>query len=352
MSRAIDASAHAAPSPLRRFGRASLFVAGGIVVSALVWQGVTASGNPSPAAAHISPGAAILDTGLLVFREGLETILVLSAITASMVGANQAYRRPIAGGAAMGFAAVLVTWFAVVGILSSLMTSIPALALQAGTGLLAVVVLLVVMNWFFHKVYWTGWISLHNRRKRALMRDSQSDDAVQSRLLLGLAVLGFTSVYREGFEVVLFLQTLRMQVGSSTVLVGVLIGLFFTGAVAVITFFAHQRLPYKRMLVLTGVLLGVVLLVMVGEQAQEMQLAGWLATTHVNLPIPGWMGLWFAVYPTVQTLVAQLFAAVFVIGSYFLAQYVRVWRSRRLGQAVSATSEASPAANALGEIVA
>ena len=35
--------------------------------------------------------------------------------------------------------------------------------------LLAILVLLVVMNWFFHKLYWTGWISLHNQRKRELM---------------------------------------------------------------------------------------------------------------------------------------------------------------------------------------
>lgn len=132
MSREVEAVAGAAPWSLKRAGRGLLLVAGAVVVSALVWQGVTASGAPNPAVAHISPGAAVLDTGLLVFREGLETILVLSAITASMVGANQAYRRPIAGGAAMGFAATLVTWFAVVGILSGLMQGVPALALQAG----------------------------------------------------------------------------------------------------------------------------------------------------------------------------------------------------------------------------
>jgi len=43
------------------------------------------------------------------------------------------------------------------------------IALQVGTGLLAIVVLLVVMNWFFHKMYWTGWISLHNRKKQRLV---------------------------------------------------------------------------------------------------------------------------------------------------------------------------------------
>ena len=46
--------------------------------------------------------------------------------------------------------------------------SFSALQIQAATGLLAIIVLLVIMNWFFHKLYWTGWITMHNRRKRDL----------------------------------------------------------------------------------------------------------------------------------------------------------------------------------------
>ena len=70
-------------------------------------------------------------------------------------------------------------------------------------------------------------------------------------------------------------------------------------------------------------MLGLVLLVMVGEQAQEMQLANWLPTTPVGALqriIPDWMGLWFAVFPTVETLTAQMLAAVLVLGSYLLAR--------------------------------
>jgi len=37
---------------------------------------------------------------------------------------------------------------------------------------------------------------------------------------LGLVALGFTSVYREGFEVVLFLQSLRLKAGTGVVLEG------------------------------------------------------------------------------------------------------------------------------------
>jgi high-affinity iron transporter len=312
--------------PLVLGGRLLLLLGTAVILGVLIWRGIMASGTPDPTLPHLSLGAAIVDTGVLVFREGLECILVLSAITASMMGAHQGYRRPIAIGAGIGLGACLMTWFVVVGILSALSNNLPALDVQAATGLLAVIVLVVIMNWFFHKIYWTGWISMHNRRKRALLSQAKDAAVSQSRLLSGLILLGFASVYREGFEVVLFLQTLRLQVGSLIVLFGVLIGLFFTAIVGALTFMAHHRLPYKKMLVLTGIMLGVVFLVMVGEQAQEMQLAHWIPTTQLNWPIPDWMGLWFSVIPTVETLVAQLLAAVLVIGSYFLARYTQLWR--------------------------
>jgi high-affinity iron transporter len=89
---------------------------------------------------------------------------------------------------------------------------------------------------------------------------------------------------------------------------------------------------------------------MVGEQAQEMQLASWIPTTQLNLAIPGWMGLWLSVFPTVETLAAQFVAAVVVIGSYFLAQELCVWRPRRQGQMpaqraafIPQTAESGPA---------
>lgn len=122
---------------------------------------------------------------------------------------------------------------------------------------------------------------------------------------------------------VLFLQSYRLKLGGESVLYGVLLGLLFTGIIAALTFLAHRKLPYKKMLVLTGIMLGAVLLVMVGEQAQEMQLAHWLPTTQIPWLVnvtPAWMGLWFSVFPTVQTLTAQAVAGVLVIGSYFVAR--------------------------------
>ena len=300
------------------FGLAAL-----LLVIVLIWQGIVSSGNPIPIAHQTGSFAGILDIGVLVFREGLECVLVLSALTASMAKSGDSYRRPVAAGVAFGFLATLVTWFIAVSIVDDLTQNINALYVQAGTGLLAIIVLLVVMNWFFHKLYWTGWISLHNNRKRELLIEAEKGTASEQRLMLGMALLGFTSFYREGVEVVLFLQSYRLKLGGEPVFYGVILGALFTGIVAMLNFLAHRKLPYRKMLVFTGAMLGAVLLVMVGEQAQEMQLAHWLPTTTIPFlanHIPAWMGLWFSVFPTVETLAAQTLAAALVLGSYFIAR--------------------------------
>src|ERR1700691_2545042 len=77
------------------------------VAGILVWQGLTAKGAPDPTQAHNSPRVAVCDIGVLVFREGLECILVLSAITASMVGDKRIHKQPVIAGAGIGFVATL-----------------------------------------------------------------------------------------------------------------------------------------------------------------------------------------------------------------------------------------------------
>src|SRR3954469_12828843 len=298
--------------------RIGVLAAAAFVASTLIWQGVAAHGAPDPLRPNTSSTVAFLDIGILVFREGLECILVLAAVTASMTGPKREHRRPVAFGAALAFAATLISWCIAVRILGSLSDNMSALDLQAATGLLAIIVLLVIMNWFFHKIYWGGWIRAHNRRRKALLENARTAEISQRRLWWGLILLGFTSLYREGFEVVLFLQSYHLRLGGEVVLKGALLGLVLTAMVAMLTFVLQQRLPYRKMLITTGILLGGVLLVMVGEQAQAMQLAHWLSITPIpslEKMIPSWAGMWLAVFPPVETLAAQAAAAILVIGS-------------------------------------
>jgi high-affinity iron transporter len=314
-----DQALPARPLPARALTWGFVLLAVIPIAALLVWQGFTSHGSPDPTLPNTTHWSAILDISVLVFREGLETILVLAAITAglSRKGENTHHTLPIFGGAGLGVMATIITWFIVRGIVSDLTTVVPALALQAATGLVAVIVLLIVMNWFFHKVYWGGWISLHNRRKRDLLGTPASPWLI----FWGLVLLGASSVYREGFEIVLFLQSYYLKMGHGTVFVGALIGSALTAVMAALTFWAHKRLPYRKMLIATGVLLGLVLLVMVGEEVFEMQQANWIPTTNIHALawIPDWAGVWFSIFPNWETIIAQIIAAVLVVGSYFLS---------------------------------
>src|ERR1700723_1010015 len=190
----------------KRWGeRTSFYVWTAIVLAVAVaavvlgWhaRGGTTDPTDLPPGHRLTHTTVVIDSAILVLREGLETILVLAAVMASFLGANRVYRRPVALGGAGAIAAGIATWFFVIWFIGQFHGG--EFDVQAATGLPALVVLLIVMNWFFHKVYWTGWISHHHKRRRGLL--SSDPDTNQRRMLLGLALLGFTSVYREGFEI-------------------------------------------------------------------------------------------------------------------------------------------------------
>src|SRR4051794_41849198 len=91
---------HATLARARRYGLTALVLA---VAGVTAGQIVTARGGPpDPTDARLSHGAVIVDSAVLVFREGLECILVLAAVTASFLGADRAHRRPVAAGARGG----------------------------------------------------------------------------------------------------------------------------------------------------------------------------------------------------------------------------------------------------------
>jgi high-affinity iron transporter len=267
----------------------------------------------------------VTNSAIIVFREGLEGVLILAAITASMVGLRARLRRPVFVGALAGLLVSVVTWVLAQTILRSLDRY--GEKLEAVVGLMAIGVLLLITNWFFHKVYWSEWIGRFHRRRKRFER--LGGTGLLSGQVLGMFVLGLTSVYREGFETVLFLQSLQLSAGTPTVLEGAGLGLGMTLAVAGVTFYFQRKLPYKKMLIVTGVFIGFVLVVMVGQTARTLQGTGWIPIHPVDIALPYWSGLWFGVFPTWETLGAQVAAAAFVIGSYFLAQELKVKRPRR-----------------------
>jgi high-affinity iron transporter len=77
-----------------------------------------------------------------------------------------------------------------------------------------------------------------------------------------------------------------------TVLQG--IGLGFVGVLAVffLVIGLERKLPHKKMLIATGLLITWVLIVMVGTTVQTLQKVGWLAVSPIDgLELPYWAGL-------------------------------------------------------------
>ena len=170
---------------------------------------------------------------------------------------------------------------------------------------------MLVLNWFFHRVYWSDHLAaLHGRKKRILNGAGLSVVAAQ---LVGLFTLGFTSVYREGFETVLFLQALTLEAGATSVIEGVALGAAGVAAVGVLTISLQRKLPHRRMLEVTGLLILGVLVIMVGKTVQVCQVVGWLPVHPIGeLRLPYWAGLWFGLFPTWEGAAAQLGAVAFV----------------------------------------
>ena len=120
-----------------------------------------------------SLGTVVGNTAIIVFREGLEAVLILAALMGSMRGDQRSQRRPMWVGVGLAVAATAITWAIAQTVLSSLNRY--GEKLEAVVSLVAIAVLLLILNWFFHRVYWTGHLShLHGRKRGVLGRRGAS----------------------------------------------------------------------------------------------------------------------------------------------------------------------------------
>jgi high-affinity iron transporter len=282
---------------------------------------------------NTAPTAIAMNAGIIVFREGLEAVVILASLMSSLKSMEERkYRRPMWLGSLLALLATVLTWLLAHEVLQSLARY--GEKLEAVVSILAIAVLLLIMNWFFHKTYWTSWLASFHAKKRRLLNE-------ETGLFLGLIALGFTSVYREGFEIVLFLQALVLEGGVPIVLMGVIASSIAVALVGMIVFRLQKNLPYMKILVITGILIGSVLLQMVGSTVHVLQVVGWLPI-HViqGMDLPYWLGTWFGLYPTWEGLLFQFAAMVFVIGSYYLAEGMRKHRISSISRGlVKSTAE-------------
>jgi len=254
---------------------------------------------------------AALNSLAIIVREGLEAVLIIGAIVGYLrtTGEPQKYRTWVYGGVLAAIGLSLATWWAASTIIT--ITVANRELIEGLTSLIAVAVLFYVTNWLFHKVYVLDWLAFVKQNV---------GQAISSGSAFGLAALGFTVVYREGFETVLFYQALLFDADPAWVLGGFLVGLSIILAVAYAILHLGQRLPLKPFFTVTGVLLLLLAFSFTGSGIRELQEAGVVSVTLLPI-VPEHLLLMeiLGIFPTVETTLAQLLFVVALVMTFALS---------------------------------
>jgi FTR1 family protein len=234
---------------------------------------------------------------LIILREGLEVILVVSALAAYLSkGGHATALRWLYGGAWVGIVISILTAFLLDRMLDNV--AVGQEVLEGVTMLIAAGVLFSVSYWLISKVEAKRWQDYIQRSLNHALGQSSN---------FAMAGVSFLAVYREGFETVLFYRALAVDVAAAPVISGFLAGsVLLAGLWVGITWFS-LRIPLKPFFGLTGGLLYLLAFRFMGAGVGELQAAGVLPITPVgwwpNLPI-------LAMSANMETGVVQLLLVV------------------------------------------
>ncbi len=92
-------------------------------------------------------------------------------------------------------------------------------------------------------------------------------------------------------------------------LLGVAAGFLFIGPIGMAIIVFGAKLPYRKLLVVTGLLVVSIMVTFVGSGVRLFQTVGWLPVhTQPGLDLPNWMGVWLGLYPSWEGLLIPPFA--------------------------------------------
>lgn len=246
----------------------------------------------------------------ILLREGLEALLVVVALLAFLRKAKQTTAiRYVHAGWILALVAGAITW-----VLARYVISISGASRELTEGLsslFAALVLLSVGLWMHQKSIGGRW---HTYLKQ------QMAAALSRKSAWFLFALAFISVYREVFETILFFAALWNEGQEIWLLGGIVVGGLILAVLAWILLRTSRRLPIGQFFAASSALIAVLAVVLTGKGVSALQEAGWIALTPAPIPRIEILGI----YPTWQTLTAQLIVLALLVCGYFY----NVWRAR------------------------
>lgn len=270
---------------------------------------------------EIAPAIAFTSSFAVIFREGLESVLILGAILTYLEASRNTKFKPyIYYGIVLALVATIITWLVTSYIID--ISGASRELVEAIAALSATAVLFYVSFWILNKIEHKKWMEFVKAK------------VWQAGVSGGFSVfvmLSFFTVYREGFETVLFYQAMfafakymELYVGLGFVLgIASLLGLFFVMRKL------GKRLPLRVLFGLTmgiGAYLSVAFL---GNAIRELQILDVIPYTSMFGIIPRLdinLAAMTGIYPTLETTIGQ----IILLAVYLLAaSYVLIFKPRR-----------------------
>ncbi len=258
----------------------------------------------------------------ILFREGMEAMLVVVALAAATGGALRKggigrSRDIYAGALAAIVASIVLAW-----VVNNFITDDASDTLEGVFQLFAAATLFYVSSWMTSKGQADRWMKFISHKL-----ESAEHSAVPG---IALGLTAFLAVMREGAETIVFFQALTSgttaAVERHAVTAGIVVAAVALAASFVVIRRAADRIPIRFFFQVTSTLLYAMAIVFVGQGIASLQEASIVSATFVNYaPTIPMLGL----FPTVQSLGAQalllmLAAAAVLVPRNAAARQVRV----------------------------
>jgi high-affinity iron transporter len=237
----------------------------------------------------------IFDAAIILLREGLEALLVIVALSAVLKrSGSRAGQAWLWSGAVGGLLLSVALGLAIQAFFGSIINPSNREVMEGVIGLGAAAMLIYVSYWLHSKASLGGWQTYISQ---------QTSHALNGGRLIGLAVLAFLAVFREGAETALFYLGMVSNISNSDLLLGLALGSVALGVLGFLMVIVGVRIPMRPFFAVASLLVFYLCFKFIGTGIHALQLAGFIPTgTASFLPTVDVVG----VYPTWPTSIAQL----------------------------------------------
>lgn len=262
----------------------------------------------------IAPSIAFSASFSIIFREGLESALIIGTIITYLEASrNERFKKHVYYGIIVAVAVTAVTWFIAVYVIE--ISGASRELIEAIAGISAVAILFWVSFWVLNKIETKKWIEFVKAKVWK---------ATTTGSVMVFVMLSFFTVYREGFETVLFYQALLSfaKYMEWYVMVGMVLGSAVIMGVALGVRKLGKKLPLKVLFGLTMAIGAYMSITFIGNATREFQEIGYISTTHLIGIIPRLeinLATMTGIHPTLETTIAQVvLLSVYVIGALYI----------------------------------